>query len=104
MITEAFRETMVDVEAGMATRVKGADEEGSQRHENRTTGNIVFAAFVHTVSRPIDGIPDPHCHIYGYVFNVTFDPVKERWKAGAVHEPQSRRSVFRGGVQCAAGR
>jgi conjugative relaxase-like TrwC/TraI family protein len=82
MINEAFRETMVDVEARMETRVRGADEQGSQRHENRTTGNMVYAAFVHTVSRPIDGIPDPHYHIHGYVFNATFDPVEERWKAG----------------------
>ena len=82
MINEAFRETMVDVEARMETRVRGADEQGSQRNENRITGKIVYAAFVHTVSRPIDGIPDPHYHIHGYVFNAIFDPVEERWKAG----------------------
>jgi hypothetical protein len=78
---EAFRETMVDVEARMETRVRGADEGGNQRDENRTTGNIVYATFVHTVSRPIGGVPDPHCHIHCYVFNATFDPVEERWKA-----------------------
>jgi TrwC relaxase len=77
-----FRETMIDVEARMETRVRGADEAGSQRHENRTTDNMVYAAFVHTVSRPIDGIPDPHYHIHGYVFNATFDRVEKRWKAG----------------------
>ena len=82
MIYDAFRETMVDVEARMETRVRGADEGGNHRDENRTTGNMVYAAFVHTVSRPIDGIPDPHYHIHGYVFNATFDPVEERWKAG----------------------
>jgi len=64
MIREAFRETMVDVEARMETRVRGADEGGNQRDENRTTGNIVYAAFVDTVSRPIGGIPDPHYHIH----------------------------------------
>jgi hypothetical protein len=37
---------------------------------------MVYAAFAHTVSRPIDGIPDPHYHIHGYVFNATFDPVE----------------------------
>jgi hypothetical protein len=63
IINEAFRETMVDVDARMETRVRGADKEGSRRHENRTTGNMVYAAFVHMVSRPIDGIPDPH-HIH----------------------------------------
>ena len=44
MINEAFRETMVDVEARMETRVRGADEQASQRNENRITGNIVYAA------------------------------------------------------------
>jgi conjugative relaxase-like TrwC/TraI family protein len=58
MIGEAFRETMVDVEARMETQVRGADEGGIQRGENRITGNILYAAFVHTVSRPIDGSPD----------------------------------------------
>ena len=82
MINEAFRETMVDVEARMETRVRGADEQGSQRNENRITGKIVYAAFVHIVSRPIDGIPDPHYDIHGYVFNAIFDPVEESWKAG----------------------
>jgi conjugative relaxase-like TrwC/TraI family protein len=81
-INEAFRETMVDVEARMETRVRGADEEGNQRHENRMTGNMVYAAFVHTVTRPIDGVPDPHYHIHGYVFNATFDQAEGRWKAG----------------------
>jgi len=52
MINDAFRETMVDVEARMETRVRGADEGGNQRDENRTTGNMVYAAFVHTMTRP----------------------------------------------------
>jgi conjugative relaxase-like TrwC/TraI family protein len=82
MINDAFRETMVDVEARMETRVRRTDEGGSQCDENRTTGNLVYAAFVHMVSRPIDGIPDPHYHIPCYVFNATFDPAEERWKAG----------------------
>lgn len=44
MINEAFRETMIDVEARMETRVRGTDESGSQRDDNRTTGNMVYAA------------------------------------------------------------
>jgi uncharacterized protein (DUF736 family) len=43
---------------------------------------MVYAAFVHTVTRPIDGIPHPHYHIHAYVFNATFDPVEESGKAG----------------------
>jgi len=102
MINEAFQETMVDVEARMETRVRGADEQGSQRHENRTTSNMVYAAFVHTASRPIDGIPDPHYHIHGYVFNATFDPVEERWKAGQFMNLKADAPFFEAGIQCAA--
>jgi conjugative relaxase-like TrwC/TraI family protein len=104
MINEAFRETMVDVEAWMETRVRGTDEEGNQRHENRTTGNMVYAAFVHTVTRPIDGIPDPHYHIHGYVFNATFDQGGRALEGGAVYESESRCPFFRGGIQCPARR
>jgi len=102
MINEAFQETMVDVEARMETRVKGADEQGSQRHENRTTGNMVYAAFVHTVSRPMGGVPDPHYHIHGYLFNATFDPVEERWKTGQFMNLKADAPFFEAGIQCAA--
>jgi prepilin-type processing-associated H-X9-DG protein len=27
----------------METRVRGADEDGTKRHENRVTGNVVYA-------------------------------------------------------------
>src|ERR1700736_1329365 len=50
MIHEAFKETMVDVEGNMETRVRV----DGQSEGNRTTGNMVFASFVHRVSRPID--------------------------------------------------
>jgi len=32
--------------------MRGADKGGNQRDENRTTGKMVYVAFVHTVSRP----------------------------------------------------
>jgi len=34
------------------------------------------------VTRPVDGIPDPHLHVHCYVANVTFDDEENRWKAG----------------------
>lgn len=77
MIHDSFTETMADIEARIETRVR---IDGQDR--DRTTGNIVYAFFVHNTSRPIDGICDPHYHIHGYVFNATFDPEEERWKAG----------------------
>jgi conjugative relaxase-like TrwC/TraI family protein len=82
---EAFRsavdETMREMEAEMKTRVRrrGADS-------NRTTGNMVWAEFIHTTSRPVDGVPDPQLHAHCFVFNSTFDQEEDRWKAGQFRE------------------
>ena len=80
-ILDAFRasvdETMREIETEMKTRVrsKGADHD-------RVTGNMVWADFVHFTARPVDGIPDPHLHMHCYAFNVTWDEVEKRYKAG----------------------
>src|SRR5580692_1115716 len=77
----AVDETMREIEAEMKTRVrrKGQDSD-------RTTGNMVWAEFIHTTSRPVDGIPDPQLHAHCFVFNTTFDQEEERWKAGQFRE------------------
>jgi conjugative relaxase-like TrwC/TraI family protein len=77
MVEESFKETLGDVEARMETRVRVGDQD-----TDRTTGEIVYAWFVHRETRPIDGLCDPHFHIHGYVFNATFDETENRWKAG----------------------
>jgi len=82
LIHQAFKETMVDIENRMETRVRGKGDDGQVRNEERTTGNLIYASFVHTETRPIDGIPDPHYHIHAFTFNATYDPEEERWKAG----------------------
>jgi conjugative relaxase-like TrwC/TraI family protein len=80
-ILHAFRsavdETMRDIEAEMKTRVrrKGQDTD-------RTTGNMVWAEFIHTTSRPVDGLPDPQLHAHVFAFNTTWDEEERRWKAG----------------------
>lgn len=73
----AVGETMREIEAEMQTRVRigGAQEE-------RFTGNMVWAEFVHMTARPVDGKPDPHLHAHCFAFNATYDQVEERWKAG----------------------
>src|ERR1700678_4006645 len=80
-ILDAFRgavdETMREMEAEMKTRVRRKLQD-----TNRTTGNMVWAEFIHTTSRPVDGIPDPQLHAHCFVFNTTFDQKEERWKAG----------------------
>src|SRR5580692_3994970 len=53
-IMDAFRgavdETMREIETEMKTRVRIGGQD-----KNRNTGNMVWAEFIHTTSRPIDG-------------------------------------------------
>ena len=44
---------------------------------DRLTGNFAAALFTHETSRALD----PHLHTHCIVFNGTFDPVENRWKA-----------------------
>ncbi|HMP01712.1 MAG TPA: MobF family relaxase [Gemmatales bacterium] len=80
-ILDAFRgaveETMREMEAEMKTRVRRKGQDA-----DRTTGNMVWAEFIHTTSRPVDGIPDPQLHAHVFVFNATFCDQEQRWKAG----------------------
>jgi conjugative relaxase-like TrwC/TraI family protein len=84
-ILGAFRssvdETMREMEAEMKTRVRKDHQD-----TNRTTGNMVWAEFVHTTSRPVDGVPDPQLHAHVFAFNTTWDGEEERWKAGQFRE------------------
>ncbi len=74
---DAVKETMEEVELEMKTRVR---KDG--RDENRLTGNMVWAEFVHFTSRPVDGKPDPHLHAHVFAHNVTWDDAEKRFKAG----------------------
>lgn len=80
-ILDAFRksvnETMQEIEREMKTRVRA-----NGKDEDRVTGNMVWAEFVHFTSRPVDGKPDPHLHAHLYCFNTTFDEKEGRFKAG----------------------
>ena len=84
-ILEAFRssvdETMREMETEMKTRVRTGGQD-----TNRTTGNMVWAEFIHTTSRPVDGLPDPQLHSHVFVFNTTWDHEENRWKAGQFRE------------------
>jgi conjugative relaxase-like TrwC/TraI family protein len=77
----AARETMEEAEREMKTRVR---KSGS--NENRLTGNMVWAEFVHFTSRPVDGKPDPHLHAHVFAANLTWDEKERRWKAGQFGE------------------
>lgn len=84
-IMDAFRasvaETMREMEAEMKTRVRK-----SRQDADRTTGNMVWAEFIHTTSRPVDGQPDPQLHAHVFAFNTTWDQEEDRWKAGQFRE------------------
>jgi conjugative relaxase-like TrwC/TraI family protein len=84
-ILDAFRSavdaTMREIETEMKTRVRTDGQDG-----DRTTGNMVWAEFIHTTSRPVGGLPDPQLHAHVFTFNTTFDEEEERWKAGQFRE------------------
>ena len=68
----AVRSALREFEQFAATRVRLS----GVRNE-RLTGNFVTALFQHETSRSLD----PHLHTHCIVFNATFDPVEDRWKA-----------------------
>ena len=78
---EAVDETMREIETEMKTRVRKGGKD-----VDRTTGNLIWAEFIHTTSRPVDGLPDPQLHAHVFVFNATFDEEEDRWKAGQFRE------------------
>jgi conjugative relaxase-like TrwC/TraI family protein len=68
----AVAAALVELERFAGTRVR---VEGS--FSDRTTANIVCAVFRHDTSRALD----PHLHSHCILFNATFDPTENRWKA-----------------------
>lgn len=69
---EAAAVAIRELEAFAATRIR---KDGAM--DDRVTGNLVGAAFLHTSSRALD----PQLHTHFTLFNATFDPVEGRWKA-----------------------
>jgi len=93
-ILEAFRsavdETMrLDIESEMKTRVRKGGVEA-----NRQTGNMVWAEFIHTTSRPVEGMPDPQLHAHCFVFNSTWDDQERRWKAGQFRDLKASAPLY----------
>jgi conjugative relaxase-like TrwC/TraI family protein len=74
---DSVQSTMRDIEADAKTRVR---KEG--QYDDRHTGELVWADFVHQTARPVDGhLPDPHLHAHCFVFNATWDDTERRNKA-----------------------
>ena len=73
----AVKISMNELERFAETRVRSGGE-----CSDRPTGNVVAAAFRHDTSRALD----PHLHSHCILFNATFDPMENRWKALQNHE------------------
>ena len=73
----AAKIAMNELERFAETRVRRGGE-----CSDRRTANIVGAVFRHDTSRALD----PHLHSHCILFNATFDPVEDRWKALQNHE------------------
>lgn len=75
---ESVHETMLDIEQDAKTRVRKNNQDN-----NRRTGELLWAEFIHQTARPVDGsAPDPHLHCHCFTFNVTWDHEENQYKAG----------------------
>ena len=93
-ILDAFRaavdETMrEDVEPEMKTRVRK-----SGKNEERVTGNMVYAEFIHTTSRPVNGVPDPQVHAHVFCMNATHCDSENRWKSGQFRDLKASAPLY----------
>jgi conjugative relaxase-like TrwC/TraI family protein len=97
-LLDAFRsavdETMRDIESEMQTRVRR-----NGKDENRATGNMVWAEFIHKTSRPVEGIPDPQLHAHAFCLNVTWDEKEQRWKAGQFRDLKRDAPYFQAAMR-----
>ena len=91
---EAVGETMRDMETEMKTRVRRGG-----RDSDRVTGNMTWAEFIHTTSRPVAGLPDPQLHAHVFVFNSTWDQEEQRWKAGQFRGLKADAPYFQAGFR-----
>jgi conjugative relaxase-like TrwC/TraI family protein len=79
---DAFRvsvqEIMCEIETDAKTRVR----KGGKK-EDRLTGELAWAEFIHQTARPVENfVPDCHLHCHCLVWNVTYDPIEQQYKAG----------------------
>jgi len=70
---EASGIALRELEQFATTRIR----KGGIQEQDRVTGNLVGAAFVHTTSRALD----PQLHTHFVLFNATWDAKEKRWKA-----------------------
>lgn len=95
-ILDAFREAVDEAMREMETEMKTRVRVGG-KSEDRQTGNMTWATFVHLTARPVDGVPDVHLHAHAFTFNQTFDQIEGRWKAGQFGDLKRDAPYFEAG-------
>lgn len=83
---EAVLETLAEIEAATATRVRRAGA-----NLDRITANMVAAVVTHDTSRALD----PQLHTHVCILNVTLDPVENRWKGVQPYGYLRHQAFFR---------
>jgi conjugative relaxase-like TrwC/TraI family protein len=86
---QSVNQTMREIESEIKTRVR---KDGA--NENRTTGKMIWAEYIHFTARPVNGVPDPHLHAHCYTFNTTWDDVEKKWKAGQFRDLKADAPYF----------
>jgi conjugative relaxase-like TrwC/TraI family protein len=79
LVHKALRERLDAMEERTQTQVCRG---GTQ--DNLTTGQALFAVFIHRTTRPIDFLPDPHWHAHCVSPNVTWNETEQRFKAANI--------------------
>jgi conjugative relaxase-like TrwC/TraI family protein len=92
-ITDAFREAVSQTMRDMQ-RAGGARVRLDGKSEDRHTGALAWGEFLHTTTRPVDGVPDPHLHQHCFAFNATWDPEEARVKAAQFREMVALHPYF----------
>lgn len=78
---QSVHDTMLEMQDDMQVRVRTQGQ-----NDDRETKEILWTNFVHQTARPVDGHPpDPHLHAHCFTFNVTYDAVEGKYKAGQFH-------------------
>jgi conjugative relaxase-like TrwC/TraI family protein len=75
LVQDSVTATMSVVEQHVVTR----DQRGGEDID-RKTGNLIYGMFHHSVTRPVDGYPDPHTHFHCWVPNASFCRETGRWQ------------------------
>lgn len=85
----AVQTTMREVERHMRVRVRDGGP-----LDDRLTQNIVYALFVHRLSRPENGVSEPQVHLHAVTMNMTRDHEEHGWKAGKFFHLKKNAEYF----------